>query len=113
MNRKTHENIIWAMCAVSVILYALGFVLAGKQSTVIAGVIVATIMLVALSAAFFTDSLKRKAALSVYGILGVAFTLMCGTFWSGLILLTVTGLFSCFDFIFQTSAGFYLRLRVR
>ena len=102
MNRKTHENIIWAMCAVSVILYALGFVLAGKQGTVIAGVIVATIMLVALSAAFFTDSLKRKAALSVYGILGVAFTLMCGTFWSGLILLTVTGLFSCFDFIFSS-----------
>jgi len=103
MNKRMAENIIWALNAAVIVLYTVVFVFFGRQETVLPGVLLASLMLVLLCGSFLVSDKYRSALLISYGILALVFMFICGLFFCGIILLTVTSLWSCADFLLSSN----------
>lgn len=102
MKPEQKENIVWGVNTAVIVLYSVAFVfLNDVQGLVLPYIVAAVLMIVFLSATVLTDGEKRRVFMIIYAVLAFGLVLMCRQWWCGLILLTLTSLFSCYELVLK------------
>ena len=103
MRNRNAENLIWGASAVMIILYMIVFVLVSESEYILAGIVFGAALLIMLCASIFSEGRNKQGCLIVYAILAMGVSFICHQLWCGLPMLTVTALYSCYDFLLSSS----------
>ena len=102
MRPEQKENIIWGVNTAVIVGYSVAFVILNKiPGMVLPYIAAAVLMIVFLCAAVLTDGEKKRVFMMLYAVLSFGLVLMCGQWWCGLILLTLTSLFPCYELVLK------------
>ena len=99
MNHRNAENIIWAANTIMIVIYMIVFVVMADSVFVLPGIVFGTLILISMCASIFTDGKTRKGCLVAYALLVAGICFICHELWCGLPALTVTALFSCYNYL--------------
>ncbi len=102
MKPEQKENIVWGVNTAVIVLYSVAFVFLNDiQGLILPSIVAAVLMIVFLCATVLTDGEKRRVFMIMYAVLALGLVLMCREWWCGLILLTPTSLFSCYELVLK------------
>lgn len=102
MRNRQEENIIWGANAIIIVLYMIVFVLMSEEVYILPGIVFGVALLIALCASVFTEGRNKQGWLVVYAILAMGVSFICHQLWCGVMMLTVTAIFSCYDFVLSS-----------
>lgn len=102
MGNRQAENLIWAADAGVIVIYLIVFAITAESVMLIPGIVFGVLMLILLCATVFAQGKQKQGYMVAYAILGAGLMFMCGKLWCGIPVLTVTALFSCYEFVLSS-----------